>query len=142
MKKSEIQELIEACYEELQDIIRRKVTGRKVLGGSFRRVSHSTIAGGGCRKFVPVLGRDGTKIVPTEDMFDQPPGEMSSIQGKLVYHVGDHVVQSSEADVLVTSPGTESPYSSSPIVERLGCSTGLTVETCSQLAVFVIQSIG
>ena len=32
--------------------------------------------GRGCRKFVPVLGGDSTKIAPTGDMFDQPPGEM------------------------------------------------------------------
>ena len=31
----------------------------------------------GCRKFVPVLGGDGTKIAPQGDLFDQPPGEMS-----------------------------------------------------------------
>ena len=33
--------------------------------------------GGGGRKFVPVLGGDGAKIVPPGDVFDQPPGEMS-----------------------------------------------------------------
>ena len=33
--------------------------------------------GRGCRKFVPVLGGDGTKIAPPGDIFDQPPGEMS-----------------------------------------------------------------
>ena len=30
----------------------------------------------GCRKFVPVLGGDGTKVGPTGDIFDQPPVEM------------------------------------------------------------------
>ena len=30
----------------------------------------------GCRKFVPVLGGDGTKIAPPGDIFDQAPGEM------------------------------------------------------------------
>ena len=30
----------------------------------------------GCHKFVPVLGGDGTKIVPTGGIFDQPHGEM------------------------------------------------------------------
>ena len=29
-----------------------------------------------CRKFVPVLGEDGTKIAPPGDIFDQPSGEM------------------------------------------------------------------
>ena len=33
--------------------------------------------GRGCHKFVPVSGRDSTKITPTGDSFDQPPGEMS-----------------------------------------------------------------
>ena len=30
----------------------------------------------GCNKIVPVLGRNGTKIAPTGDIFDQPPGQM------------------------------------------------------------------
>ena len=30
----------------------------------------------GCRKFVPVMGGDDTKIAPPGDIFDQPPGEM------------------------------------------------------------------
>ena len=33
-------------------------------------------AGRGCNIFVPVLGGNGTKIAPTEDIFDQPPGQM------------------------------------------------------------------
>ena len=37
----------------------------------------STIGGGkGCNMFVPVLGGNGTKIAPTGDRFDQPPGQM------------------------------------------------------------------
>ena len=41
-------------------------------------MSRSTIGGGGeCHKFVPVLGGNGTKIAPPEDLFNQPPGEMS-----------------------------------------------------------------
>ena len=43
----------------------------------------------GCNKFVPVLRENGTKIVPTGDIFDQPPGGMSWIRGKLADHVGD-----------------------------------------------------
>ena len=40
-------------------------------------VTRSTIgAGRGCNKFVPVLGGNGTKIAPTGDIFDQPPGQM------------------------------------------------------------------
>ena len=41
------------------------------------RMSRSTIGGGrGCNKIVPVLGGDGTRIAPPEDLFDQPPREM------------------------------------------------------------------
>ena len=38
----------------------------------------STIGGGGrgCNIFLPVLGGNGTKIAPTGDIFDQPPGQM------------------------------------------------------------------
>ena len=32
--------------------------------------------GRGCNIFVPVLGGNGTKIAPTGDIFDQPPGQM------------------------------------------------------------------
>ena len=32
--------------------------------------------GRGCRKFVPVLGGDGTKLAPLGDIFDQPSGEI------------------------------------------------------------------
>ena len=46
----------------------------------------------------------------TGDIFDQPPGQMRRIWGKLADHVGDHVVSSSEGAVLVTSPGTKSSY--------------------------------
>ena len=31
----------------------------------------------GYKKYVPVLGGDGTKIVTLGDLFDQPPGEMN-----------------------------------------------------------------
>ena len=31
--------------------------------------------GRGCRKFVPVLREDGTRIAPPGDIFDQPPGK-------------------------------------------------------------------
>ena len=49
-------------------------------------------------------------MAPTGDIFDQPPGRMSSIRGKLVDHLGDHVVLSPEGTVLATSTGTESLY--------------------------------
>ena len=32
--------------------------------------------GRGCNIFVPVMGGNGTKIAPTGDRFDQPPGQM------------------------------------------------------------------
>ena len=32
--------------------------------------------GRGCNKFVTVLGGNDTKIAPTVDIFDQPPGQM------------------------------------------------------------------
>ena len=32
--------------------------------------------GRGCNKCVPVLGGNGTKMVPTGDIFDQPLGQM------------------------------------------------------------------
>ena len=35
------------------------------------------VGGGGCHIFFPVLGGDGTAIVPPGDLFYQPPGEMS-----------------------------------------------------------------
>ena len=74
----------------------------------------STIAGGGCIIFVPVLGVNGTKIAPTGDIFDQPSGQMRWIGGKLAHHVGDHVVSFPEGAVLVTSPGTKSSYPRPP----------------------------
>ena len=64
--------------------------------------------------FDPVMGGNGTKIAPTGDIFDQPPGQMRRIWGKLADHVGDHVVSSPEGAVLVTSPGTKSSYPRSP----------------------------
>ena len=70
--------------------------------------------GRGCNKFVPVLRGDGTKIAPTGDIFDQPSGGMSWIQGKLADHVGDHVLLSPEEVVLVTFSGTESSYPRPP----------------------------
>ena len=67
-----------------------------------------------CNNFVSVLRGGGTKIAPTGDIFDEPPGEMSLIRGKLADHVGDHVVVSPEGAVLVSSTGTESSYPRPP----------------------------
>ena len=81
----------------------------------FSVVTRSTIGGGGAgSNFVPALGGDDTKRSPTGDIFGQPPGEMSSVRGKLANHVGDHVVLSPEGAVLVTSTGTESSYPRPP----------------------------
>ena len=75
-------------------------------GCSSRVMTRSTIEGRrGCNNFFPVLRGNSTKIAPTEDIFDQPPGGMSWIRGKLADHVGDHVV---------LSPGTESSYPRPP----------------------------
>ena len=82
---------------------------------SYAFQTRSTSDGGrGCNNFVPVLRGNGTKIAPTEDIFDQPPGGISWIRGKLANHVGDHVVISPEEGVLVSSPGTASSYSRLP----------------------------
>ena len=40
------------------------------------RVVQRLGGGRGCHKFVPVLGGDGTKMAPPEDLFDQPSGDM------------------------------------------------------------------
>ena len=49
-----------------------------ILVAAIQSASRSTNGGGrGCHKFVPVSGGDGTKIAPSEDLFDQPSGEMS-----------------------------------------------------------------
>ena len=62
--------------------------------------TRSTIEGGrGCNKFVPVLGRNDTKIAPIGDIFHQSPGGMSWIRGKLADHVGGHTVLSPEKGV-------------------------------------------
>ena len=77
--------------------------------------TRSTVGGGrGCNKFVPVLGGNGTKTGPTGDIFDQLPGQMRRIRGKLADHIGDRVVLSTEGAVLVTSSGTKSSYPRPP----------------------------
>ena len=63
---------------------------------SLKTESFNGWGGRGCRKFVPVLAEDGTKIAPPRDIFDQSPGEMSQIRGKLTDYVEDHAVTSPE----------------------------------------------
>ena len=60
------------------------------------------------------MGGNGTKIAPTGNVFNQPPGQMQFIRGKPADHIGDHVVLSPEGAVLVTSPGTKSSYPRPP----------------------------
>ena len=54
----------------------------------------------------PRFGRGQHQNSPSRDLFDQPPGEMNLIRGKLADHVGDHVVLPPEGIVFVTSPRT------------------------------------
>ena len=63
------------------------------------RVVQRFWGGRGCRKFVPVLREDGAQVAPPGDIFDQPPGEMSSIRGKLTDHVEDHAILSPQGAV-------------------------------------------
>ena len=65
-------------------------------------------------KLCPRFGGDGTKIAPPGDIFDQPPGDMSSIWGKLADHVGNHAALSPEGGVVATSPETELSYPCPP----------------------------
>ena len=53
------------------EIVYSQRGGSRILAESF-----NDWGGRGRRKFVPVLGGDGTKIAPPGDIFDQPPGEM------------------------------------------------------------------
>ena len=64
--------------------------------------------GGGVPKFVPSFFGGGREKSPTGDTFDQLPGEMSQIRGKLAYNVGDYLVSSPKGAVLVSTSGTES----------------------------------
>ena len=74
---------------------------------------------------------------PPGDLFDQPPGEMRWIRGKLAEYIRDHVILSPEGVVLVTSPGTESLYPrplqslqhSHPVVESHACSHAIVEST-------------
>ena len=63
--------------------------------------------GGGVLNLFRVWG-GGTKNSPTGDTFDQLPGEMSQIRGKIAYNIGDYLVSSPKGAVMVSSPGTES----------------------------------
>ena len=88
--------------------------------------------GEGCPIFVPRFGRGPQEKAHADDIFHQPPGEMSCvggifhkppsemscIQGKLADHVEDYVVRSPKGAVLVTSPGTEPSNSLPALVER------------------------
>ena len=58
------------------------------------RDKFNDLGGRGCNVFVPILRGNGTKIAPTGERFDQPPGQMRWIWGKLADHVGNLVVSS------------------------------------------------
>ena len=49
---------------------------RAVIKLSCEKLAFQRLGGGGCNKFVPVLGGDGTKTAPPGNLFDQPLGEM------------------------------------------------------------------
>ena len=70
--------------------------------------------GRGMSQVCPRFGKERHENSPLGDLFDQPPGEMSSVRGKLADHVADHVVLSPEGVDLMTSPGTESSYPHPP----------------------------
>ena len=72
---------------------------------SFPHGLFSDWEGGGCRKFVPVLGGDGTKLAPIRDIFNQASGELSVIRGKLADYIEDHAVLSPEGANLMTPRG-------------------------------------
>ena len=65
-------------------------------------------------QFCPHFGKGRHENSPSRGLFDQPPGEMSSIRDKLPDHAGDHVVLSPEGVVLVTSPGMGSSHPRPP----------------------------
>ena len=50
----------------------------RIDGRVFEYIETSSTIGArrGCNIFAPVLGRNGTKIAPTGDIFDQPPDQM------------------------------------------------------------------
>ena len=96
------------------------------------RVVQRLGGGRGCNKFDPVLGRNGTKVAPPGDLFNQPPCEMNVIRGKLADHARNYVVLSPEGAVLVPSPGTESSYPRPP--QSLEHSTGGPLNLCNVLA--------
>ena len=81
---------------------------------SFPHKPFSDWDGGGCRRFVPFLGGDGTKLAPIGDIFNQPSGELCVIRGKLADYIEDHAVLSPEGANLVTSSGTDSSFPRPP----------------------------
>ena len=72
--------------------------------------SRSTNGGVGDVTYLSPFWERATKIAPPGDIFHQPFGEMSRIQGNLADHVDDDAVLSPEKAILVTTPGMESSY--------------------------------
>ena len=55
-----------------------KITAFSIITGTSSKIER----GRGCNIFVPVLGGNGTKIAPTGDIFDQPPGQNTMNSGQ------------------------------------------------------------
>ena len=67
-----------SVYDRLGcDIIGLKETRRSVHSAFSQARPVQRLGGRGCKKFVPVLGGDGTKIALTGDISDQSPDGMS-----------------------------------------------------------------
>ena len=100
-----------SCFQKVNFLKRTSpksidhLSSNEVFADSPINESFNDWGGRGCRKFVPVLKGNGPKIARPGDIFDQSPGEMSSIQGKLADHIEDRAVLSSEVAVLATTPG-------------------------------------
>ena len=72
----------EKKHKKLKKRYRRDMELEGDMGGGRNiRKTSSTIGGGGCNIFVPVLRGNGTKIAPPGYIFDQPPHGMSWIRG-------------------------------------------------------------
>ena len=79
MKKTEIQEITEgeACYEQLQDIIRRKGTGRKYWEGLSGGWVVQRLEGGDVGNLSRFWEETARKKTLPGTYLTPPPGEMS-----------------------------------------------------------------
>ena len=67
-----VHQIRELCKESREYLISGQVGFARRIGESFNDWGER-----GYKKYVPVLGGDGTKIATLGDLFDQPPGEMN-----------------------------------------------------------------